>query len=134
MRSCLYPDVDPAEIDEWFDAAERGGTHLVGAAVLVADRGDGTLAGFVEIGSRTYAEACTSSPVAFLEGWYVDPDVRRTGLGSRLVEAAETWAMEHGYSEMASDTEIDNTISLKAHIALGFEEVERQICFRKKLR
>jgi hypothetical protein len=36
-------------------------SSLVGAAVLVADRGDGKLAGFVEIGSRTFAEACTSS-------------------------------------------------------------------------
>ena len=134
MRSCLYPDLDPREVDEWFDAADSGGTHLVGVAVFVADRGDGGLAGFVEIGSRDYAEGCTSSPVAFLEGWYVDSDVRRTGLGRRLVEAAESWAIQRGYSEMASDTELENEISLQAHIALGYSEVERQICFRKLLR
>lgn len=134
MRSCLYPDLDPHEIDDWFESSESGGTHLVGVAVFVADRGDGKLAGFVEIGSRAYAEGCVSTPVAFLEGWYVDPDARRSGLGRRLVEAAESWATEQGYVEIASDTEIENEISLRAHIALGYDEVERQICFRKALR
>lgn len=133
MRASLYRDLDPREIDDWFAAAEKGGTHLVGIAVLVADRGDGTLAGFAEIGSRNYAEGCETTPVAYLEGWYVDPDVRRTGLGRRLIRAAETWAVTHGYSEMASDTELDNKISLGAHLSLGYEEVERQICFRKRL-
>ena len=134
MRARLYPDLDPHEIDDWFKVAKEGGTHLVGVAVFVADRGDGSLAGFVEIGSRNYAEGCETTPVAFLEGCYVDPDVRRTGLGSGLVQAAETWAVTHGYSEMASDTELDNEISLQAHLSLGYEEVERQICFRKRLR
>lgn len=133
MRSELYPDLDPHEIDDWFEVAEKGGTHLVGVAVFIADRGDGSLAGFVEIGSRNYAEGCETTPVAFLEGWYVDPDARRAGLGSRLVRAAEAWALTHGYSEMASDTELDNEVSLQAHLDLGYEEVERQICFRKRL-
>ena len=134
MRTRLYRNLDPCEIDEWFDAQDGQGTHLVGVAVLVADRGNGRLAGFVEIGSRTYAEGCASTPVAFLEGWYVDPDVRRTGIGARLVRAAEDWARANGYSEIASDTELDNHISLRAHLALGYDEVERQICFRKSLR
>lgn len=133
LRSSLYSNPDPQEIDDWFDAAENGGTALVGVAVLVADRGDGSLAGFVEIGSRNYADGCKTSPVAYLEGWYVDPDVRRNGLGAQLLEAAETWALSHGFSEMASDTELGNGISLQAHLALGFDEVERQICFRKSL-
>ena len=134
MRTRLYSNPDPKEIDDWFDAAESGGTPLVGVAVIVADRGDGSLAGFVEIGSRNYAEGCETTPVAYLEGWYVDPDVRRTGSGATLLKAAETWALKHGYSEIASDTELGNEISRQAHLALGFEEVERQICFKKGLR
>ena len=134
MRSSLFSGPDPQEIEDWFDAEQRGGTPLIGVAVIVADQGDGALAGFVEIGSRKYAEGCDTTPVAYLEGWYVDPEFRRTGLGARLIRAAETWALRHGFSEMASDTELDNDISEQAHIALGFEEVERQICFRKRLR
>ena len=49
------------------------------------------------------------------------------------MRASELWAVENGYSEMASDTELDNEVSLKAHLTLGYEEVERQICFRKRL-
>jgi len=126
MRTSLYSNPDPQEIDDWFDAADSGGTSLVGVAVIVADRGDSSLAGFAEIGSRTYAEGCETTPVAYLEGWYVDPDVRRTGLGANLIRAVETWAREQGF--------IDNAASLQAHTALGFEEVERQICFKKRLR
>lgn len=133
MRACLYPRLNPKEIDEWFEAANEGGTHLVGVAVLVADRGNNSLAGFVEIGVRNYAEGCESTPVAFLEGWYVDADARQCGLGGSLVKAAENWAMTHGYAEIASDTELENEVSLQAHLALGFEEVERQICFKKRL-
>ena len=133
MRVSLYTDPDVEEIDGWFDAADEGGTHVVGVAVFVADRGDGTLAGFVEIGSRNYAEGCESSPVAYLEGWYVDPDTRRAGLGKRLVQTAESWARANGYSEIGSDVELENEISLQAHRALGYQEIERQICFRKLL-
>jgi len=131
MRTRLYPGSAPEEIDEWLDSDE--GTLLVGVAVFVADRGDGRLAGFVEIGLRNYAEGCVTTPVAFLEGWYVDPDVRRLGVGTRLVQAAEEWARARGLEEIASDTTLDNAVSLEAHLALGFEEVERQICFRKTL-
>jgi aminoglycoside 6'-N-acetyltransferase I len=134
MRSQLYSSPDLKEIDDWYESANSGGTTLVGVAVLVADRGDGSLAGFVELGSRPYAEGCETSPVAYLEGWYVDPDDRREGLGARLIEAAEAWALSHGYREIASDTELENEISLGAHLALGYEEVERQICFKKRLR
>ena len=133
MREALYPDPPIAEIDEWLDATAAGGTHPVGVAVFVADRGNGSLAGFVEIGSRNYAEGCDTSPVAYLEGWYVDPDARRGGLGRRLQRTAEDWARANGFTEMASDAELHNDVSLGAHLSLGFEEVERQVCFRKSL-
>ena len=131
MRKILYPNSAPEEVDEWLESEH--GTLLVGVAVFVADRGDGCLAGFVEIALRNYAEGCVTTPVAFLEGWYVDPDVRRRGVGAWLVKAAEDWARARGLEEIASDTTLDNAVSREAHLALGFEEVERQICFRKAL-
>ena len=133
LRVALYSDPDPLEITHWFETRANGGTPLVGEEVIVADRGNGQLAGFVEVGSRNYAEGCVSSPVAYLEGWYVDPEFRRAGLGTRLFEAAEAWARQNGYTEMGSDAEFGNSISEQAHASLGFTEVERQICFRKSL-
>ena len=47
--------------------------------------------------------------------------------------AAETWACERGYAEIASDALIDDLLSAHAHLALGFAEVERQVHFRKDL-
>ena len=101
--------------------------------VFVVDREDGSLAGFVEAGSRPYAEGCETSPVGYVEAWYVDDDVRRHGYGHALLEAAENWARSRGYREMASDALLHNETSHAAHRAAGYEEVERIVTFRKPL-
>ncbi len=130
MRTALWPvDGHDVELEEYF---RSGGSPLL-AMVLVAERAGGGLAGFIELGLRTYAEGCESSPVPFIEGWYVDEDVRGTGVGRELVRAAEQWARDGGHREIASDVEIDNEDSLKAHRALGYEEVDRIVCFRRNL-
>ena len=130
MRIALWPaDGHDVEIEEFF----RTGGSAILAAVFVAERSPGSLAGFIEIGLRTYAEGCESSPVPFIEGWFVDADVRKSGIGAQLVWAAEDWAREHGYREMASDVELENAGSIAAHQALGYEEVERLVCFRRDL-
>ena len=51
-----------------------------------------------------------------------------------LVAEAERWAASVGCSEFASDALIDNTRSRAMHAALGFEETERVVFFRKALR
>ena len=68
-----------------------------------------------------------------MESWYVDPDVRGRRVGRALVEAAEGWARERAYTELASDALLENEASQKAHKVLGFEEVERSVHFRKAL-
>jgi len=103
------------------------------AEVFVVERDDGSPAGFVETGSRPYADGCDTSPVGFVEAWYVDPDVRRAGYGRTLLRAAEDWARGRGYTEMASDALLDNLISHAAHHRAGYEEVGRVVQFRKSL-
>ena len=74
MRRTLWPEI--AIDDEVADAAEW--LARPDAVVLVAERSNAVgLAGFVEIGERPHADGCSTSPVAYLEGWYVDEDVRR---------------------------------------------------------
>jgi len=129
LRHGLFDDSTEAEHQQ--EMAEIL-AEVVGC-VLVVERPSARLAGYVHIGSRKYAEGRTTSPVAYLEEWFVDADVRRQGVGKALIAAAEEWARQNGFHELASDTTIDNEISLASHLALGFTEVERQINFIKKL-
>ena len=101
--------------------------------VYVVERPDGRLGGFVEVGTRSIAEGCETSPVGYLEGWYMEADLRGRGVGAALIQTAEAWARDQGLSEMASDTWLDNDDGYRAHVALGYTEVERIICFRKQL-
>lgn len=101
--------------------------------VFVAERPDGKLGGFLEAGIRKYAENAASSPVGYLEGWYVDEDLRRQGIGKALVQAAEEWARMQNLTEMGSDTWLDNEDSIRVHLKLGYEETERLVHFIKKL-
>ena len=103
------------------------------AEVFVVDLGDGRLAGFVEAGARAYADGCDTSPVGYVEAWFVDPDLRRQGWGRALLAAAEDWARAQGYAEMASDALLDNVVSHQAHRAAGYVEMERLVVFRKPL-
>ena len=101
--------------------------------VYVAELSNGSLAGFLEAGTRKYAEGCETSPVGYIEGWYVDADLRGQGIGKALVRAAEDWARSQGFREMASDTWLENEGSIRAHGRLGYEETERLVHFAKKL-
>jgi aminoglycoside 6'-N-acetyltransferase I len=85
MRLELWPDLSAeAHRDEM-----SGWLARTDAVVLVASRPGGGLAGFAEVGSRSLADGCSTSPVAYLEGWFVDHDARRQGIGRALVAAAE---------------------------------------------
>ena len=125
LREKLWPDCSDADNDRWFARGD--------ATTFVAERDDLTLCGFVEVGTRPYAEGCDSAPVGYVEGWWVDDDVRQRGVGRALIEAAEEWCRDRGYTEIGSDAHLDNDLSHRAHKALGFEEVERLVMFRKSL-
>jgi aminoglycoside 6'-N-acetyltransferase I len=102
-------------------------------AVFVAEA-EGRLIGFAEVGLRSHANGCDAArPCGFLEGWYVRPEHRRVGVGRELLDRAEAWCREQGCTEFASDTQIDNEVSRQAHVALGFEVVERALDFRKRI-
>ena len=80
-----------------------------------------------------YVEGTESSPVGYLEGIFVSEGYRKKGYAAELLSECENWAKEKGCTEFASDCELDNADSLRFHMALGFEEANRIICFRKDL-
>lgn len=129
MRGALWPEADAAELASELDAMLAAADQVA----LVAVRADGRLGGFAEAGVRPFANGVDESPCAFLEGWWVDADARRAGVGRALVAAVEDWARARGFTELGSDALLDNTLSHQAHQALGFEERERVVHFRKRL-
>ncbi len=129
MRSVLWPQCPDVEHREEIDEILAG---TAGMVTYVWERPDGRLGGFVEATLRLGAEGCDTSPVGYIEGWYVDADLRRRGVGGALVRAAESWARDLGCREMASDTEVENLSSQTAHEHLGFETVDRLVHFRKR--
>jgi aminoglycoside 6'-N-acetyltransferase I len=129
LRRALWPgSLSDHEVETRKYFALRSTTLLVFVAEV-----DGHIVGFLELDFRPYAPACSSSPVPFIEGWYVEPAWQRRGIGRALVETAETRARGMGYTEIASDAEMDNADGIAAHRAVGFDEVERVVCFRRPL-
>lgn len=129
QRAKLWPQLDAHE--HAVEAVQWIAEPSTDALLAVAS--DGSLLGFAEVGLRSYAEGCETSPVGYVEGWYVDESVRRSGVGRALIRAAEDWARSKGCSEMASDTEVHNVASQEAHERLGYERVETIVVYRRSL-
>ena len=103
------------------------------AALFTAKHNDEIIA-FAQCQLRhDYVEGTSTSPVGYLEGIYVDEAHRHRGVAAALLRACEAWAKEKGCAEFASDCELDNRDSLRFHLAVGFEEANRIICFTKRL-
>ena len=90
--------------------------------------------GFAQCGLRSdYVEGTDSSPVGYLEGIFVLAPFRNQGYAKELLACCEQWARKKGCTEFASDCELENNDSLAFHLAMGFEEANRIICFKKNL-
>jgi aminoglycoside 6'-N-acetyltransferase I len=129
MRLALWPDADLAEL-----RGEALAWDAANGVALIAFDDNGHAVGLAEATLRhDYVNGTGSSPVGFLEAWYVAADHRGRGVGRTLIAAVEAWTRERGCSELASDALLDNTGSHAAHAACGFEETERVVYFRKVL-
>lgn len=132
MRHALW-DFETTE-DHAEQAAEFYLSGHPDRVAFIALDDSGEPIGFAEAAlRRDYVEGCETSPVAFLEGVYVEPGARKSGVARALSDAVAAWGRERGCSEFASNALIDNTASHAFHAAIGFEETERVVFFRKEL-
>ena len=129
LREALWP----GSLSDHDTETRKHFEHHAELPVVFLAEAAGRIVGFLELDCRKYAPGCTSSPVPFIEGWYVEPLLQRNGIGRALVEAAEEWARAAGHHEIASDAEDQNSDGIAAHRAVGYEEVERVVCFRRSL-
>lgn len=128
LRAELWPDCTAERHQLEIDQLARS-AGLVALAVRA-----GEPVGFAEISIRAdHVEGTSSTPVPYLEGWYVAAAYRDQGIGTALLEFVEAWAREGGYREIASDAEIGNEASILLHGRRGFAEVGRTVHFVKTL-
>lgn len=133
MRAKLFDDEDPALLDEEVRQIAKDNTlKSQPFQCLLAFDAD-TPIGFIEMTIRSSAEECMSSPVLYIEGWYVEPAHQGKGAGRALMDAAFAWGREQGCQEAASDARPDNTGSISAHQSLGFEDAGVIRCFRRSI-
>lgn len=131
LRTHLWDQVSEDEHKaEMMDIFE----HTDSQFVAIAELEDGKTIGFLEASIRPFVEDCHTDHVGYLEGWFVEPEYRMMGIGGYLVKAAENWARKKGCTEMASDAEVGNDLSLEAHQKLGYEETSRLVHLRKELK
>jgi aminoglycoside 6'-N-acetyltransferase I len=128
LRHALWPHHPVAELSADLDDMQGDGFCNLG--VFAGDE----LIGFAEAGIRPWGDGCDTAPVAWLEGIYVAPGARRQGIGRRLVEAVAEWGRAERLAELGSDALLDNLQSLLTHALWGFEETERVVMMRRKLK
>ena len=128
MRRSLFP-VDSPEIARQEIAAILAKETEAAFAIRAA----GVWLGFIELRERSHGQGCETSPVAYIEALWTEPDRRRRGVARRLVAAAIDWCRERGLRELCSDTQIDNLVSQAVHRRVGFEETERLVTYRMKV-
>ena len=104
-----------------------------GVVFLAQDEG-GSPIGFAEASIRQdHVDGASICPVPYLEAWFVEKSFRKQGVGRALITAVEQWAISQGYTELASDAEIENELSIRLHKQLGFSEIDRNVTFLKNL-
>ncbi len=86
--------------------------------------------GMVELSSRNIVDGCLTSPVAYLEGLYLLEAFRNQGIGSQVIQTVIDHCKQLGFSELATDTELNNVKAQNFYIQQGFEETDRIVEFR----
>jgi aminoglycoside 6'-N-acetyltransferase I len=131
FRQRLWPEASLEELAEQVRAFFDEGTQLMETAFIAWDGDDPV--GFLEVSVRAYVPGADSLPAPFVEGWFVEPARRGKGVGRSLVRAAEDWARNRGFTQLGSDTLMENAAAAEAHEALGFRTVEMLRSFIKDL-
>ncbi|CCH02732.1 Aminoglycoside N(6')-acetyltransferase type 1 [Fibrella aestuarina BUZ 2] len=126
----LWPDYDAADMQAILGTIDQSPRE---AGFLARDE-RGKAIGFMNLSLRIdYVPGASQTPVAYLEGIYVQPDRQDQGIGRALISRAEQWAREQGCTELASDVLFDNQLGQAFHKRSGFTEVERVVFYIKQV-
>ncbi|NJO12418.1 MAG: GNAT family N-acetyltransferase [Gammaproteobacteria bacterium] len=114
LREALWPgDQHAAEIAAFFT-----GSLAEPTAVLVAEALSNSIVAVVELSLRSDLPGTHGARTGYIEGLYVVPQHRNTGLTQRLLQAAKQWAREQHCTRFASDRE-DRLIFCNSYRSFG---------------
>lgn len=131
LRRRLMPALSDTEHErDWTQMMEQRGQRMT--LVCIGEKG-GVLRGLLEVSRRPSMERYGAGPVACVNTLYVEPGEQREEAARRLADAAARWAQARGCGSLVSETSLDNQWEQKLHLALGFEEVARQVVYRRPL-
>ncbi len=129
FRSAIYPllnsDFNAKEMDQIY--------HSHWWHCWFVEREDRERIGFVELSLRNIVDGCLSSPVPYLEGLYLTAPERGKGRGAEVIAMIKIWCQRHGFSELATDAELNNIRAQEFYEKLGFEPVDRVVEYRLEL-
>jgi ribosomal protein S18 acetylase RimI-like enzyme len=120
-----YP-AEPAEIAARFD-------RVVGdpdAAVFVAHEGDDVVRGWLHVAAT---KDLVSAEHGEIRALVVGEEVRGRGIGRRLLDAAEAWAVQRGYGVMKVRSNVVRTRARSFYERAGYAVTKTQHNFRKML-
>jgi GNAT superfamily N-acetyltransferase len=100
------------------------------ACVLVAEGQGGELAGWIH---GFLCQLLESGYRVEIGGLIVDERRRRSGIGRRLVQTVEAWAVERGAVELSVRCREERAESHKFYESLSFGHTKTQRVFRKRL-
>jgi len=116
------------------DITEITNEHLSGKEFIFLYQRNDEIIGFINTSIRNdYVPGCTDDGVAYIEGIYVCKAYRRNQVAIQLVNHSIAFFKSRGFTEIASDSLIENEVSQFWHKAMGFREVERCVHFIKTI-
>lgn len=89
---------------------------------------------FIHVSIRTdYVERSNRLSGGLHRGVICKTGLSKDGIGNQLVNAGAEWGRQKGCKQFASDTELNNEMSIEFHKKIGFSEANRIVCFIKEL-
>jgi aminoglycoside 6'-N-acetyltransferase I len=101
LRCALWPDGQEDHAPE-IAAYFRGELPDV-AEVLIAEDAHGEVIAFAELSVRTDLPGLAGERAGYVEGLYVIPEARGSGITRALLQASRGWARERNCAAFASD-------------------------------
>ena len=118
----VEPDVVKRRIERLLARSEN--------VLLVADSPESGVAGWIHAAEQDILETGRSCEIL---GLVVAANQRNHGIGRRLVERVEQWAVERGLRQISVRSNVLRTESHQFYERLGYARVKTQHAYRKRI-